>query len=168
MYPCWCNNRNYQSRQYKPKACRSNETITQHESFRLFKTASAGGINLTGTAGADKEYDLIYLNLDFSPKKPMTMILSFACNITFLNANADLNIQLVKPGVCQLVPVAAPAVYRRTQAFSGSDTVYFTVLDTLPSQAASCCYLIKLHAAVEASENGMIIVTDPMLTAMIL
>lgn len=168
MYPCRCYNQNYQRRQNKPKACRPEETITRPESFLLFKTVSAGGINLSSTAGAEREYDLIYLRLDLALKKPMTTILSFACNITFLNAKADLNIQLVKSGVCQPVPVAAPAVYRRTQTFSGSDTIYFTVLDPLSCQTTSCCYLIKMRVTADTSENSMILVTDPVLTAIII
>lgn len=168
MYFCRCYNRDYQYRKNSPSACRPEETIPRQEPTEFFKTASAGGISLSGTAGIQKDYDLVALHLDFSPKKSTNVVLDFACNITFINAKADINIQLVKLGEGQPVPVASPAVYRRTLDFSGSDTICFSVHDTLPAQKTSCCYLIKMSVAGNTSENSMIIVTDPVITAMIL
>lgn len=169
MYFCRYNNRDYQYRRNKPSACIPDEKkVTRPEPVELFKTVSAGGINLSGMAGTEKEYDLIFLHLDVSKKKPATVVLDFSCNITFLNAKADIRIQLVKSGVSQPVPVASPAVYRQTLEFSGSDSIFFTVHDPLSAQNASCSYLIKMYVTGSIPENGMIILTNPVLTAMIL
>lgn len=168
MYFCRCYNRDYQYRKNSPSACKPEETIPRQEPTEFFKTASAGGINLPGTAGAQKEYDLVALHVDFISKKSTTIVLDFACNITFINAKADINIQLVKLGAGQPVPVASPAVYRRTLDFSGSDTIFFSVHDTLPAQNTSCSYLVKMSVTGNTPENSMIIVTDPVITAMVL
>lgn len=134
----------------------------------LFRTASAGGLHLSGFTGAEKEYDLIALKLDFCSKESRTTIINFACGITFLDAAADIRVQLVKAGGELTIPVSSPAVYRRIQKFSGADALCFTVQDTFSAKDTSCCYLVKLTVTGSPSENGAILLTAPVLSAIII
>lgn len=167
MYFYRCYNRDCQYRRNRPTACKTEQIIPKQEHFVSFKTASAGGITVTGIAGTEKEYDLIGLTVDSCKRKNAAITLSFACNITLIDAKLDLGLQLVKSGESQPVPVASPAVYRRISEFSGSDAISFTIHDPAPVQNGSCTYLVKMYVTFAMQENGLAIVTNPVLTALI-
>lgn len=160
-----CCNQNIQCRQNRPPACKTAEVLPKPEPSVLFKSVSAGGVIITGFAGAEKAYDLIQLNLEIPPQKQISAALNFACNLTLINAMVDIRFQMVKSGVNLLFPLASPVIYRRTAGFTGADTICFNVCDTVPARSCSCNYLMKMYIKGNIPTEGMLAVTNPVLTA---
>lgn len=161
-------NQDWQNRINRPSVCRNEEVISDPEIPVVFKTACAGGITFFGSAGTEKEYDLIFLRLACSLQGSVPVAVHFSCNLTLVHSKADVRIQLVKLGGNIPVPIGSPAVYRRVSEFTGADTIFFTIHDPDPAQNELYGYLIKLYITGSVSENGMVIVTNPVLTAMLL
>lgn len=165
MYFFRCCNQKYPCRKNGPSACKTVEVPPQPNPSVLLKSVSAGGIIITGFAGTENEYDLIAMSLDIPPQNNTAVALNFACNLSLLSSVADIRFQLVKSGTNQMIPLASPAIYRRTLEFSGSDTIFFTVCDSIPVQQDSWHYMIKMYITGRVPAEGMVAVTNPVLTA---
>lgn len=168
MYFYKCCNRGCQCRTNRPSACKAEEVIPKPEPCTVFKTVSAGGVTLSDFAGTEKEYDLLYLDLDLSKRKKTTVELKFSCNLILVQARVDIRFQILKSGVSPPVPVASPAVYRHTLEFSGSDSIFFTVHDPAPLQNGFHSYLVKMYIMGYVPDDGLVAVTNPVLIAMMI
>lgn len=169
MYLFRCCNPNPRYRENRPSACKVVEAVKRPDPKNLFYTASGGGVTVTSFAGADKEYDFILLNLEIpSQKRPAALTLHFACNLSCIRSAVDVQFQLIKARTGLIVPLAAPAIYRHSLEFSGSDAISFFACGPVPEPECHCCYLIRMSMTGTVPADGMIAVTNPVLTAIYL
>lgn len=169
MYLFRCCNPNPRYRENRPSACKAADTVKQPEPRRQLYTATGGGVTITSFAGTEKEYDVILLNLELPlHKRTAPLTLNFACNLSSIHLVADIQFQLIKARAGLTVPLAAPVNYRRVLEFTGSDAISFSVCDPVLESECRCCYLIKMHMTGTVPANGMVAVTNPVLTAIYL
>lgn len=168
MYFFRCYNHNSHYRENRPSACKTAEVVPKPDFMDLFKTVSAGGVTLTSFAGTEKEYDYMLLYLECPPHKRTDLTLNFSCNLSIIRSVVDIQFQLVKTRGGRTVPLAAPVIYRHILEFTGSDAISFSVCDPDPEEKYSCTYFIRMHMTGTVPANGMVAVTNTVLTAICL